>query len=1163
MKSNVKSGQSQLLIPLLMIITSAVVFATNVTMNITNSSITGNMVGIPAYSEEFSFPIEVWADTSVDLRKENGLIKAALLMDNGSSVSNQRLDFYLNGTILFSDKTDQNGLIEFAPPFDGNIKAVFSGSDYLNPSESEMKMGNDSGEPIINDDNETVDSSVLEVLDVEQGEITIGEPVKWNKRLKLNNLKSEDSLVEASLDIPDEAFNVTVSEKESKKLVNLVQKMIKEDLKAGESMEYLLEYYTDSPVIIESLINGYRKIVNVSSPTHYEDVPVYTEIDNFPQESIKLYWIVDGQKVDVTNDPTFNVSFIDSDGDGLIDGLEWNVPHLSDQIFEISINVLNPYTFLRDGDIWTVAFDTVGTADLVINSTNAGWTEFLTDNLETFDEMNLLDISCGNTSLKDSLQLVDFYGNVYNYSELTENNSKEIEHLLIQNYSCNETGYLTNRMIKAGYAILMFTFGEQTAYAYDAATICSWQQDIVNWAWSNSGGGSAWSGTNTTWNLGTNCTEAGGPASGCFIANITINIFAASASSASGGTGFAIFSNNGTAFYPLALDSSGSYTYGPVTTCGAQNNNTAAGYPIEPNITPNTCNLSSTSFNTTSYYVNPYIPGKGSTSVPVINYQWCWPDYFPHLENPEINGTQSGYSVGWGSIYNFTVELWEPTQNTTNVSLWYSQTAGSNFILADSRNYSAPLPTISPGNMTNFTTKFTCSGGDIIDDQSNNLGVLGASKYYKFNATNNLGNKNDTYNTYGNIYFTPTKDNVTVTNITPIADVIINRSDTTSFVVEIYDSENQSYDAGQSGKIWISTYAYDQNTSFLNSTNATGHLVQTFTNIGWCEDESKYYLGVHHWGGGTENDACVKNNLTQKSNFTLLGTLYNTLESPTGSTNFTQGDTINLDASILDDCDGSITADSTVNITISNGATEYWCLASASGECSINTNITFPTGWYNVTVNSNKSYYNDGYSLDQDVFYLYPFRGFYNETVDPTSMYYSHINWNFSVNATSGNSDQMNITLYLREAGGSYSECTECLNQTPVECINCVNKTVFWYRNFTSDETGGWYYQFRMYNHSTGYLETQTSEHYFYVDPVPTIKIFLENVTQNPNSSQWGGTPFTFNVTVNTTGENNVTVFLWEGSGATGPWNLIGQENYTIGDGGRANGLREAGGPNG
>ena len=142
---------------------------------------------------------------------------------------------------------------------------------------------------------------------------------------------------------------------------------------------------------------------------------------------------------------------------------------MSDQVFEISIEVLNPYTYLRDGDNWIVAFNTIGTADLTINSTNAGWAEFLTDNLNTFDEMRFLDIRCGNVSLKDSLQLIDGSGNHYNYSQVTEQDSIEVRHLLIENYSCNETGYLSNNMPKAGYAILQFTFGGQTAYAHDPA----------------------------------------------------------------------------------------------------------------------------------------------------------------------------------------------------------------------------------------------------------------------------------------------------------------------------------------------------------------------------------------------------------------------------------------------------------------------------------------------------------------------------------------------------------------------------------------------------------------------------------------------------------------------------------------------------------------------
>jgi hypothetical protein len=142
MKSSAKSGQSQLLIPLLMIITSAIVFATNVTLNMTNQTpMTGAMIGIPTNSQEFSFPIEIWANTSINLNIENNLVKAALILDNSSAVSNQLLNFYLNDTLLFSDKTDDEGMIVFPIPFPGIIKAVFSGSDYLNPSENQIGNG--------------------------------------------------------------------------------------------------------------------------------------------------------------------------------------------------------------------------------------------------------------------------------------------------------------------------------------------------------------------------------------------------------------------------------------------------------------------------------------------------------------------------------------------------------------------------------------------------------------------------------------------------------------------------------------------------------------------------------------------------------------------------------------------------------------------------------------------------------------------------------------------------------------------------------------------------------------------------------------------------------------------------------------------------------------
>ncbi|MFH0929508.1 MAG: hypothetical protein V1818_04120, partial [Candidatus Aenigmatarchaeota archaeon] len=143
MKSSTKTGQSQLLIPLIVIITSAIVFATNVTMNMTNSP-TGYAIGIP--DQTFSFPIEVWANTSIGFEVKGDSIKATLLLDNGSVISDGKLNFYLNETPLYSDYTDKHGRIDFPLPFNGTIRATYAGGEYTNPSENNLDLRLDSSE---------------------------------------------------------------------------------------------------------------------------------------------------------------------------------------------------------------------------------------------------------------------------------------------------------------------------------------------------------------------------------------------------------------------------------------------------------------------------------------------------------------------------------------------------------------------------------------------------------------------------------------------------------------------------------------------------------------------------------------------------------------------------------------------------------------------------------------------------------------------------------------------------------------------------------------------------------------------------------------------------------------------------------------------------------
>jgi len=94
------------------------------------------------------------------------------------------------------------------------------------------------------------------------------------------------------------------------------------------------------------------------STLHYTNVRSYSSI---PEDLVthnvdfKLNWMINGSKVDVTNDPRFGVTFVDTDANGIVDRMEWFVPQLSEQEFEIEaeIIIINVQSFPTVGGNWT------------------------------------------------------------------------------------------------------------------------------------------------------------------------------------------------------------------------------------------------------------------------------------------------------------------------------------------------------------------------------------------------------------------------------------------------------------------------------------------------------------------------------------------------------------------------------------------------------------------------------------------------------------------------------------------------------------------------------------------------------------------------------------------------------------------------------------------
>jgi len=79
-------------------------------------------------------------------------------------------------------------------------------------------------------------------------------------------------------------------------------------------------------------------IVSHNSTLHYTNVKSFSEL---PEELInkgvefKLHWVINNSKIDVTNDPRFSVTLVDTDGNDIADRMEWVVPQLSEQEFVI------------------------------------------------------------------------------------------------------------------------------------------------------------------------------------------------------------------------------------------------------------------------------------------------------------------------------------------------------------------------------------------------------------------------------------------------------------------------------------------------------------------------------------------------------------------------------------------------------------------------------------------------------------------------------------------------------------------------------------------------------------------------------------------------------------------------------------------------------------
>jgi len=206
-----------------------------------------------------------------------------------------------------------------------------------------------------------------------QQQAVLGQPVKWKKQI------SPETPGNLTLKLPKEAENIQINkikekqetkarasitggvigtgEKESiilkifnffKNFLNKIfgtitgkaiategeEKEIEVEID-DETAEYEIEYETPAPYAIEEDLQNGKKITIVGPETiHYENVLAFTELNeklNIKNPfSVKIYWIENDSYIPIQN-------INDSDSNGIYDYIEWVVPSLSEQTFEIIV----------------------------------------------------------------------------------------------------------------------------------------------------------------------------------------------------------------------------------------------------------------------------------------------------------------------------------------------------------------------------------------------------------------------------------------------------------------------------------------------------------------------------------------------------------------------------------------------------------------------------------------------------------------------------------------------------------------------------------------------------------------------------------------------------------------------------------------------------------
>ncbi|UCC91533.1 MAG: hypothetical protein JSV39_04455, partial [Candidatus Aenigmatarchaeota archaeon] len=432
--------------------------------------------------------------------------------------------------------------------------------------------------------------------------------------------------------------------------------------------------------------------------------------------------------------------------------------------------------------------------------------------------------------------------------------------------------------------------------------------------------------------------------------------------------------------------------------------------------------------------IDDYNPN--STYLP----DWFWLENIPpeNVTSPSVSPS----SDGWTRWFNFTIQINDPENDTTNCTLWVSTDNGGNWTdkgmdtLADGTGVCEVIVNDFNESDVNFTAGFDTDNYfffQIMDEEN------------EWNTSNVSGPVLEPANI--TIYYMAGNNSE--------VSVTYDSSDSTLFLLNVSDDDNQSVPVPMNVTIYVQLNDTHWDWGNTSKTNSSGHRAYYFA------PNCSYEPGIRKWYAES-TDVYYEQEKTENFTVMMNGSLVNTLITPQGL-EVLRGFNVTIQVKVNDSCGENITdANLTMRMVSNKTGENFTCddithVGDGYYNCTFNTSANpdvMPAKGYEIIINSSKeSYVSDTISVNcssSSSFFIETEPVIENNSwsLTPSDDWGWGETYTFTVNVSDEDEDNMTVKIWVNVRGGWDNIYT---NST----VKGVNQTVTYvYDAFDNDDIG-------------------------------------------------------------------------------------------------------------